>query len=206
METKDKVLEAAVSLFNAKGYQGSSIREIAKQADVNPALISYYFGGKKGLLENLLLQFYEPYLALLNKIVEEQISVSPLYCLKQIGQHILNFQQQHIQLTSFVYREMTLDSMLVREMMSTYLKKETYYIQQVFTKGIELGECMNIPTEHAVIQFKGMLMMPFLYPRYLSEVLYLQPVEGYFVERYSRQIEQWIDSLQLLEPLQLQAK
>ncbi|MED4214161.1 TetR family transcriptional regulator, partial [Priestia megaterium] len=41
-QTKQKVIDAAISLFNTKGYDGTSVRDIAKRADVNVANISYY--------------------------------------------------------------------------------------------------------------------------------------------------------------------
>lgn len=46
-QTKQKVIDAAISLFNTKGYDGTSVRDIAKRADVNVANISYYFAGKQ---------------------------------------------------------------------------------------------------------------------------------------------------------------
>lgn len=39
--------------FGAKGYAGARTAAIAARAGVNPQLISYHFGGKQGLLEEL---------------------------------------------------------------------------------------------------------------------------------------------------------
>jgi TetR/AcrR family transcriptional regulator len=52
--TKDQILEAALKLFSHKGCHGTTVREIASAAAVNVALISYYFGGKEGLYEEVL--------------------------------------------------------------------------------------------------------------------------------------------------------
>ena len=58
--SKTRILEAATSLFAGKGYEGTSIREICKTANVNLCLISYYWGGKQelyqGIIQNLMLQ------------------------------------------------------------------------------------------------------------------------------------------------------
>ncbi len=48
-ETRLKILAASLDLFASKGQEGTSVREIAQKADVNPALISYHFGGKENL-------------------------------------------------------------------------------------------------------------------------------------------------------------
>jgi len=45
-DTKTRILDAAFRCLAAKGYAALSVREIAKDAGVNHALISYYFGSK----------------------------------------------------------------------------------------------------------------------------------------------------------------
>lgn len=47
--TRQSLIEAGLELFGHKGYDGASIREIARQAGANVAAIGYHFGGKDGL-------------------------------------------------------------------------------------------------------------------------------------------------------------
>jgi AcrR family transcriptional regulator len=48
------LLEAASALFDERGYDAATVREIGERAGVDPALIARYFGGKEGLfLETL---------------------------------------------------------------------------------------------------------------------------------------------------------
>jgi AcrR family transcriptional regulator len=49
--TKRAILEAAGAEFAQYGYAGARVSRIADRAGVNKQLISYYFGGKQGLLE-----------------------------------------------------------------------------------------------------------------------------------------------------------
>ncbi|MFF4616478.1 TetR/AcrR family transcriptional regulator [Nonomuraea jabiensis] len=51
--TRERILRAAVSEFGEKGYSGARTAGIAARAGVNQQLISYYFGGKQGLLAEL---------------------------------------------------------------------------------------------------------------------------------------------------------
>jgi AcrR family transcriptional regulator len=48
-----QIMETAEVLFAEKGFNGTSIRDIAERANVNLAMISYYFGSKDKLLESL---------------------------------------------------------------------------------------------------------------------------------------------------------
>ena len=54
INSKDAIILAAISLFNTKGFDGTSIRDIAAKANVNVATISYYFQNKDGLLDFVL--------------------------------------------------------------------------------------------------------------------------------------------------------
>lgn len=57
MELNEKqlqILEVAEKLFAEQGFDATSVRQIAKEAEVNVAMISYYFGSKEKLLETLL--------------------------------------------------------------------------------------------------------------------------------------------------------
>lgn len=50
-----QILEVAEKLFAENGFDGTPVRQIAKEADINVAMISYYFGSKEKMLEALLL-------------------------------------------------------------------------------------------------------------------------------------------------------
>jgi len=52
-QTRERILAAAVEEFGAKGYSGARTAGIAARAGVNQQLISYHFGGKQGLLDEL---------------------------------------------------------------------------------------------------------------------------------------------------------
>lgn len=54
-EKQIEILLVAEKLFAEIGFDGTSIRDIAKEANINIAMISYYFGSKEKLLEALIL-------------------------------------------------------------------------------------------------------------------------------------------------------
>lgn len=59
LPAKDKLVRVAAFLFAEKGFDSVSTREIASAAKLNISLISYYFGGKKGLYQQTFLAFGE---------------------------------------------------------------------------------------------------------------------------------------------------
>ena len=47
--TRERLVRAARKVFSERGFERTTVREIAADAGVNPALISRYFGGKEQL-------------------------------------------------------------------------------------------------------------------------------------------------------------
>lgn len=72
-DTKAIILNSAVQLFSIKGYKETSVREISKEAGVNVSMISYYFGGKEGLLEKIVLDVAEGFTSYIDQFDLENI-------------------------------------------------------------------------------------------------------------------------------------
>lgn len=53
LSSKEKLFRSAATLFAAKGFREVSVREIAAHANVNSALVGYYFRGKQGLFHEV---------------------------------------------------------------------------------------------------------------------------------------------------------
>ena len=53
-DTRTRLIESAILHFAAKGFDGTGIREIAKSANANSALVAYHFCGKEGLYSEAL--------------------------------------------------------------------------------------------------------------------------------------------------------
>lgn len=51
---EEKILLAAETVFTKSGFDGASMREIAREAGITLSLASYYFGSKKELFEQLV--------------------------------------------------------------------------------------------------------------------------------------------------------
>ncbi|QQZ10596.1 forespore capture DNA-binding protein RefZ [Heyndrickxia vini] len=192
--TKDTIVDAAILLFNIKGFDGTSIRDIAKKAKVNPANISYYFEGKQGLLEKCLIQFFEVYLEFLEEEVNLLRYDRPDYCMKRAVYKILAFQSKNHHLARFVWREVSIDSQIVREITSSYLMKERFLYKKLIEAIIPAQSHFDSNIGYLIIQLRSLMTMPFLNSQYIREVWNLFPQESYFVEKYYEQIDEWIET------------
>ena len=71
-EKQGRILDDAEILFSEKGFEGTTVRDIAENAGVNLAMISYYFGSKDKLLEALFRNRMEATQARLEVIVSNK--------------------------------------------------------------------------------------------------------------------------------------
>ncbi|RTL56575.1 MAG: TetR family transcriptional regulator [Sphingobacteriales bacterium] len=54
IDKKELIMQTAISLFSEKGFEGTSIRDLAQKAEVNIAMVNYYFGSKEKLFEAIV--------------------------------------------------------------------------------------------------------------------------------------------------------
>lgn len=192
--SKDSIVEAAIYLFNTKGFTGTTIRDIAQKANSNVSNISYYFQNKHGLLEYCFLKYFEAYIAELESAFL-CIDQGAKATLQKMAESIINYHTENMQLTRLILREMSIDSQTVREIMSTYFAKEKYYFKAVIEEGIITGEFRQVSVAFTIVQLKSLLSMPFLNTHYLSEVLHVFPHEPYFTQKYIGEINNWIEGV-----------
>jgi AcrR family transcriptional regulator len=97
----NKLLEAAVRLFAAKGYPATSTREIVEAAGVTKPMLYYYFQSKEGLLAAAIAHFIEPFHARLREVVSRPNE--PRQLLVELIWAHLDFCQEHRPLARLFY-------------------------------------------------------------------------------------------------------
>ena len=81
--TKDRILDAAETLFMEHGFEATSLRALTAAADVNLAAVNYHFGTKEELFQAVLTRRLDPMnqqrLELLTRF-EAESAPKPLPC------------------------------------------------------------------------------------------------------------------------------
>jgi AcrR family transcriptional regulator len=191
--SKQKVVEAASSLFFQKGFHGTSVRDIAEKAAVNVSLISYYFKGKQGLLEYAVTNYYEEYLKVMEAELEKTKSLLALDRLKTLISTIIQYKQSNHQFSCFIHRELSLDTVFVREMAVTYLAKENHYLQKTFDESVRDRKKNPDEKHYLFMQLKGMLITPYIMHNEWKNDRIGDYSGEIFVKKYVKTIHQWLD-------------
>lgn len=191
--SKQKVIDAATLLFFQNGFEGTSVRAIAELASVNVSLISYYFKSKQGLLEHRVTDYYEGYLGSIESFLKQTETASCLEKLKELISVIMVYKQKHLQLSCSIHRELSLDSIFVREMTVTYLAKEHYLLSSIFFAALKSGKKVDEDPKFLFMQLKGMLMTPYLLHNEWKYHVVGNDSHKAFIDNYVQTIHKWLD-------------
>ena len=124
-EKQIQIMEAAEQLFAEKGFDGTSVRDIADKAAVNLAMISYYFGSKEKLLEALFTYRGEHTVMKLESIISDK-DMEPLQKMDiLIDYYIDKFMNQQC-FHKIMTREQVTNQRGVTSDLILNLKKETH--------------------------------------------------------------------------------
>lgn len=124
------ILESAEKLFASHGFHATSVRDIAHEAGVNIAMISYYFGSKEKLIESIFLKRIINWKAILNETLKDS---SKTY-IERLDSLIENFVRRIIGNPCFnlmMMRAQIQADMLVNDLIHES-KKEVYEVIGAF--------------------------------------------------------------------------
>ena len=201
-EKQIQILQVTEKLFAEKGFDGTSIRDIAKQANINIAMVSYYFGSKEKMLEALIYSRISDMKLQLESLSKEAISpVEKINKLIELYIHRINknkgiYQILHFELTS-KKREIDLKSF-------AEVKKQNFeIIKKIIVEGQEKG---IFKQDINLILIPSSILGPFFHfqmnrPNY-EEMLDLKTDEAYdnyIKNELTKHIQQTIQSLLLHE-------
>jgi AcrR family transcriptional regulator len=138
-EKQIQILEVAETLFAEKGFDGTSIRDISKEAKINVAMVSYYFGSKEKLLESLVLYKTSGLKELLSDLIDEKLEpVDKIYKLIDLYVNRLNcnkgiYRILHFELAS---KKRVLELESFTDIKRANLKSLELIIQEGQNKGV----------------------------------------------------------------------
>ena len=104
-DTERRILEAARVIFVRRGTAGARMQEIAEEADVNPALLHYYFQSKDGLAQAV---FREAASRILPEVLRTLGSDAPIETrIEHVVHHYIDVLREHPFLPGYVLGELS---------------------------------------------------------------------------------------------------
>jgi AcrR family transcriptional regulator len=166
-EQSDKrgdLLKAARELFLKNAYNNISIRKIAERANVNSALIAYYFGSKSGLFREMVRSYIVDILGRL----QDNLTVPSESSLENLFLNLYrNIPSEFVQL---IFRTMVLERGEMREwLLHNFVQQALDTVDQYFDQMIDVSD-RDERTDVVRTIFQSMLVGPKLLLPTLQEI------------------------------------
>lgn len=132
------ILDVAEELIAKKGFDGTSVREIASKAGINVAMISYYFGSKEKMLAYLYQYRVQKTRENFSEFAHFIKEGKPEMQMKEIIKFIINQIFKYNYFHGFVKQEIR-HTDLVKDDLIEFYNTATEKIDEVIKKGIASG-------------------------------------------------------------------
>ena len=171
---KDKrahIIETAMDLFAGKGYEGTSIRDIAEKASVNLAMVNYYFGSKEKLFENIV----EYKSSLTRGILDEILNNKELSAIEKIHAVIDSYVEKlfvHRSFHRLIYQELILNQ---REELQNSIVNSLFpnsiIIKRIIESGIKTEEFKKVDVELTLASLTGTINQVLLSRKFCNKLM-----------------------------------
>lgn len=154
-EVRARILAAAEELFAQRGFAGTSVRDIARSAGVNGAMIHYYFGNKEGLYHAIIESAASTVRALLitatntTRTLEETLS--------QFVSGYARYIFSHPNLARVLHRELLAGGAYLKQLMQPATNYKI--LREALSGASRRGEMRKIDVDLAPISLMGMIIV-----------------------------------------------
>ena len=162
MGTRAALLAAARKVFANRGFEGTSIREIAEAAKVNKAMIYYHFKDKVDLYRAVLSSSFSE----LQTIWDDDIFSSSASAREKLQTYIegfIRFEQGNEELRRIFSTDFTGFGKNVKWTADNYFAESYARLAAIIKEGMRSGEIKKVKPQLAIITLIGMIGHSFMF-------------------------------------------
>ncbi|MEO8820581.1 MAG: TetR family transcriptional regulator [Ginsengibacter sp.] len=147
MNKRETIIESSIKLFSNKGFEGTSVREIAAEAGVNVAMINYYFGSKEKLFEKVV----EYRTSFLRGVFSELVNNKKISQIEKVDfmiEQLIERKFSDEKFSRLLHREMSLELRpQMRSAISSILLRNIDSVKTIIRDGIKDGVFQSVDIE-----------------------------------------------------------
>ena len=145
-KSEDKIKEAARRVFLKKGFDGTTSRDIAREADMNIALTNYYFRSKEKLFLEIFRDVLELYFRSMMEILNKKVDIK--HKISEMIEHDFKMMKDEPDLVIFIMNEIHKEPDRLFSGMSLFKQMQSTYFTQQLEEGIADGTIRDIKLEN----------------------------------------------------------
>jgi AcrR family transcriptional regulator len=154
--TEQKILEAAREVFMKKGFSATRTRDIAEAADINLALLNYYFRSKKKLFDLIMIGKIQTFFGFIGPIIYNENSSLETKIEAIVSSYIV-LLMENPDLPYFIVGEARNNP----ELLLNAMQKKDFLKKSVFIRQLAEKKPGQDPYQF-LLSILGMIIFPFL--------------------------------------------
>jgi TetR/AcrR family transcriptional regulator len=181
--SKIRLLEAAIELFAANGFEGVSTGDVASRAGYSQAIIHYHFGSKDELWREAMTHLLRDLDARFPLDVKELSDLQPLDRLKVVVRRFIALSAHSTALTSILARETLSDGERLKWLVNRHFQKRVDFLEKIVAELMRTGEANQVPSYVATQVILLSSSFLFCMAPLIKQVHGINPVEGAELDR-----------------------
>ena len=194
-KNKQKILETAKQEFAEYGLEGARVDRIAKKAEVNKAMIYYYFGSKEKLYQSTIRAHFERLAEFVDKQVTSNDQVEAI--LRQLAAFYDKTFNQDRLFIPILMREIAAGGERIKESFVQYFLKQniTQKLIALIDDEIQKGHFRNVDSRQAIISFIGMNIFYHVMAPIINPIWGIDDVETFRKQRTEAVVDLFVHGL-----------
>lgn len=194
-DKKTHIINSAIELFAEKGFEGTSIRDLAAKADVNVAMVNYYFGSKEKLFEAMVEERLSYTRGVLDEIVKNE-SYSDIEKIEKIIDTYIGKLFTNRKFHRVLHQEIMLSNReALKDAIANILYPNTLLIKSVIERGVKKGSFKKVDPPLVIATIMGTINQLLLSKTLCNRLLakdesYIPYDDPRFVKRLSDHLKQ----------------
>lgn len=154
-DKRKQIIDTALGLFAEKGFEGTSIRDIAEKAAVNVAMVNYYFGTKEKLFEQIIEYKSLATRGILDEILKNE-SLSPIQKIEAVIDSYIEKLFTHRMFHRLIQQELILNQResLQNSIVNNFIPN-ALIIKSIIETGIKKGDFKKVDIELTIASLNG---------------------------------------------------
>lgn len=190
--TEEKIKEAARKLFMQKGFAATKTRDIAAEADINLALLNYYFRSKEKLFELIIRERLQQFIQGI-KLVFNDESTTFYEKIETLAVHYIDMLSEQPDLPLFILSELRAQPLQVLNKLGVKdFLMSSVFIRQLFEE-MKAGNITPVHPLHFMANLMGSLVFPFVASPILKGITEMdQETFNNLMQERKKLVPQWI--------------
>ena len=168
--TKKRILNAALNIFAEHGFSGARMQQIADEANINKAMLHYYFHGKTLLFEAI----FKRCLGKINRLYVNCFGKNTSFekKIEDLAEAYLGYLQNNPKEAQLIINGIAKNPGLFRKHIVSVFEDDKFFeLRSLIHSEFAEGNIKNISPYHLLILMLPMAMYPVITSSFLGDIL-----------------------------------